>query len=158
LVFSLAGFSSGNSAGEPATNEDPIVTQSYVDWKVSEIKGELDINSLKLKIADLKKEIEELKNKQSTSSSSQYEILELRVGKKITFDASTEFILRAGKAKSISSDAGGLVDLTSEKEGNIKSGDYIPLNHLILVPRDDGRGIIVTSNAWIMVKGKYQIK
>jgi hypothetical protein len=97
--------------------------------------------------------------KTNTSSSEKYEVIEVKKGKSIICGDSTEIILRSGKATAIGSEAGGLADLTADNNGDLKQGRSVPENHLILIPRDDGRGIKITSlSAWVMIKGKYEIK
>ena len=41
---------------------------------------------------------------------------------------------------------------------DLGSGSAVPANHLLLVPRDDGRGIKATSDAIVMVRGEFTIK
>lgn len=175
LILGVGSVFMGNSAGEPASSEDPIVTQSYVDQKLEEKykQQSTDIvqlnNQIKLLQDTLKKE--SLKNEQlqsvleavykrvDTVQLHKFEIIELKNGQKLIGAASSEIILRSGKARAITSPAGGLPDITADAGTEIKSEGNIPVNHLILIPRDDGRGIRITSpNAWVMIKGKYEIK
>ena len=38
-------------------------------------------------------------------------------------------------------------------------GESITINHMMLIPRGDGRGILITSaNAFIMIRGEYAIE
>ena len=88
-----------------------------------------------------------------------FKAIELKLGEQLIAGESTEFILRGGKSKAIASKAGGLSDITAGNGLDIMTGADVPLNHLILVSRNDGRGIKVTSDkAWILVKGKYTLK
>ena len=66
-------------------------------------------------------------------------------------------MLRAGTAVCIAPDAGqGLADITGGYE--IYNGDYLTKNHMCLIPRADGRGIIAQSQSvFIMVRGDYYI-
>ncbi|GAE87367.1 hypothetical protein [Acetivibrio straminisolvens] len=59
----------------------------------------------------------------------------------------------------IGGEGGGLSDITSGTGADINTDDEVPLNHLLLVSRDDGRGLRVTSEkAWVLVKGPYTIE
>lgn len=125
---------------EPGTSGDPLVSQSYVDTKINELTAV--INGIK---------------QQSGGQAPKYEILEgVEPGKQIICGASTEIILRGGTAVAITSAQGGISNLSSGKD--LKSGEAIPLNQLLLIPRDDGRGIKITGKAWVMIKGEYTIK
>ncbi|MDF2523406.1 MAG: hypothetical protein K0R31_1047 [Clostridiales bacterium] len=125
---------------EPGTSGDPLVSQSYVDTKINELTA--IINGIK---------------QQPGGQSPKFEVLEaIEPGKQIICGASTEVVLRGGTATAIASAQGGISNLSSGKD--LKSGDTIPLNQLLLIPREDGRGIAITGKAWVMVKGQYTIK
>ncbi|MCL2095349.1 MAG: hypothetical protein FWH10_00425 [Oscillospiraceae bacterium] len=125
-----AGQASDAAAGSA---DDPLITLSYLN-------GVLPGNS---------------------SDSGGYATIELRRGQKIRARTnSLEIILRPGYAATVisqRSDVGvGLADLTSGLE--LLEGDSVPTNHLVLIPRADGRGIsIVSENAYIMARGDYEI-
>jgi len=90
-----------------------------------------------------------------TSSASLFEIVEVKAGGMIYLGDSTEFILRSGEGLAIASTNGGLADLT---EGNdIAHSKSVPKNHQILNPQNDGRGVAITVDAWVMIKGAYTI-
>ena len=42
--------------------------------------------------------------------------------------------------------------------GDLQNGVACPSNHLLIVPMSDGRGVKVTEDAILMIKGSYQIK
>lgn len=125
---------------EPGTSGDPVVSQSYVDAKINELTA--IVNGIK---------------QQPNTQYSKFEIIEgIEAGKQIICGASTELILRGGQATAITSAQGGVSNLISGKD--IKSGETIPLDQLLLIPREDGRGIKITKKAWVMIKGQYTIK
>jgi hypothetical protein len=84
-----------------------------------------------------------------------FSIIELKSGDKFVGGSGCEFILRAGKATAIVSKNGGISDTTGGID--LKEKDIIPQNHLLIIPRDDGRGFLASSNIVIMVRGKYSI-
>ncbi len=122
------------------------------------------------KIADIEAAVNNLRTSLDTLSDKlgstqtqnvKFEIIELKAGQHLVIGDSTEMLLRGGKAVAVASStgAGGLVDLTSGSGADIMGGQDVPLNHLLMSPRDDGRGLIVASDtAWIMVKGTYTVK
>ena len=83
-----------------------------------------------------------------------YDVVYLTKGQTIV--GSSEFILRSGSAISTCPGINGITDITDGVD--LTDGMYIPWNHLLLVPRDDGRGITVTSvEAYIMARGQYTV-
>jgi len=83
-----------------------------------------------------------------------FEVINLRQGQSIIFEAGTEFILRSGSATVIAG-ASGIVDITGGRD--ITNNQNVSANHLMHVPATDGRGMRITSDAWIMVRGGYSI-
>ncbi|GHU37370.1 hypothetical protein FACS1894105_09370 [Clostridia bacterium] len=88
-----------------------------------------------------------------------YEVIEPVKGQKIRSKSGVvEMILRPGSTARVVSPflTQGLSDATSGSELN--DMDTVPLNHTLLIPRADGRGLEVTSSvAYILVRGDYEI-
>ncbi len=84
-----------------------------------------------------------------------FAVVSVKKDEKFLGDAGCEFILRQGAATVITSELGGLNDVTSGED--LKEG-AIPPNHLLIVPRDDSRGFLATKDVLIMVKGGYTIQ
>lgn len=112
-----------------------------------------------LKIDELTKKFEEIEKKlQDIEKYGKFEALELDENQVLITGASAEIILRGGKALAIGGTGGGLSDITSGTGADIKTDENVPLNHLLLISRDDGRGIkVVSKKAWVLVKGPYTI-
>lgn len=138
---------------EPGTDEDPVVSKSYVDD---------EIDKLNARIVELTAIVDGLSKRLEEQGSTKFEVVELKAGKRLIAGESTEIIVRAGQATAISGKNGdGLSDITTDdpKKGNLTTGQTIPLNHLLLVSRDDGRGLkAVSSKVYMLVKGIYEIK
>lgn len=83
-------------------------------------------------------------------------VVEVPAGKQIIGSSGTEIIVRAGSATVIDSPLGGLADVTGGKD--LKRGDQAPPNHLLVVPRDDGRGVEAVTPLVIMVRGSYKLQ
>ncbi|TYQ16777.1 UNVERIFIED_CONTAM: hypothetical protein Cloal_3350 [Acetivibrio alkalicellulosi] len=140
-----------------AEEEDSITvaTSCYVDFKINELKQEADlkITELTSKIEDLEKELQEIEQY------GKFVALELNQDQRLITGASGEIILRGGKAKAIGGEGGGLSDITAGTGADINTDEDVPLNHLLLISRDDGRGLrVVSSKAWVLVKGPYTIE
>jgi len=130
---------------------DPLVTQSYVEMRVEELKTYL---------------LEEFaKSNDSSGDTSNEELekyirfipVELKVGDNLIGGEGSEIVLRSGKAISIASIDGGLLDVTDGTDLN--DNENVMLNHMLVIPRSDNRGIrIISASAYAMVKGPYEIK
>jgi len=83
-------------------------------------------------------------------------VVELAPGQILKGYSGTEIILRGGQATVIDSELGGLCDVTGGVD--LRGGEAVPSNHLLIVPRDDGRGIKAVSAAIAMVRGDFTIE
>lgn len=142
LVLIGALFISKIAFTEPGSSTDPLVTRSYVDGKIKDLKDYFS------------KEID----KEVVGETSNLEIVNLKKGQVLVCDGGTEIILRGGKATAYGVvEDRGIADVTKGEDiDNITS--YIPYNHLLLVPRSDGRGAYAIEDAIFMVRGSYIIK
>lgn len=126
----------------PGTEDDPLVTLSLVNAKISEVKSYVD-----QKISSINS---------NGGSQSEYTPLYVEKGKKLIGSEGTEVILRSGEATAIDNGQNGVSDLTGAAD--LRTGDPVILNHLILIPRSDGRGISAETEIWVMIKGGYTIE
>ncbi len=85
----------------------------------------------------------------------QWQLVTLDAGKTLVASQGTEIILRAGQAKAVASAAGGLADITLGKD--LANLEAIKANHLLVVPKSDGRGLQAVTQAILLVRGDYQI-
>ncbi len=179
LVLSLLTAAVAVSAYDGTS--DPLISLSYLkQFKATEIDPQLTdlltrVTNLETKVDNLEKIPTEtdtapvtgpetqtpVDTEPSSSSDASYTftVLQLSFGQKIMCGESCELILRAGTACVIldANSLGGISDLTGAKD--LSHGVPITANHLLLVPRADGRGVLVTSEtAFIMVRGAYTIE
>ncbi len=137
LLGSTVAFS------EPGSETDPVVSLSYLNVKLEEIRDYIDE-----KISDVPDQ---------NAPGDSLVVVELQNGQILEGEAGTEIIKRSGEAVAIASSLGGLSDVTSGLD--IADGGNVPSNHLLIVPRGDGRGIFVTKDkTFVMVRGEYNIK
>ena len=85
-----------------------------------------------------------------------FKVVEIPANKSLYGEAGTEMVLRMGKGSIIATDKGGVADLTAGYD--LSNGSAIPANHHLIVPVEDGRGLKVTENSLVLVKGGYSIK
>ncbi|MCX8132171.1 MAG: SH3 domain-containing protein [Clostridia bacterium] len=131
---------------DPGSDQDPLVSQSYVDSLMAKYENE---------IKALREEIKTLKS-DTGSQSKTLETVSVKAGQRIYAKSGTEIILKSGKAIAVKGKNGGLTDTTSAKE--LGNGAQISINHLLISPQDDGRGLKTSTNCWILVSGAYTIQ
>ena len=119
----------------PGSTEDPVVTKSYVDSKLAELESKLG---------------------GTTGSTNAYAPLQIMQGKTLLGGEGTEIIFRSGEATAIDNGQNGISDITGAKD--LVTGESLTLNHLIVIPKEDGRGIKASTDIWVLIKGKYTIR
>ncbi len=138
LCMSLGNITSLASAG---SESDPLITLSYLEQRISEVKRYVDDKT----------------SSSNNSNPNKLEVIELKNGQKLIGREGTEIILRSGKATAKVSDLGGISDVTDGVD--LKEGESIPKNHQLIIPRDDGRGlIIIQDSTFVLVRGEYIIE
>lgn len=134
-------------AQEPGSVDDPIVTKSYIDEVVSQVRSYVD------------EKISLIPTSGTGSSgggvNDTYKVVKLADGQKISFNEGAEFILRMGKGTIFASTKGGIADITSGVD--LQNGVSLPANHLMIVPLSDGRGFTAIGDVLVMVRGGYKI-
>lgn len=139
VILILAGtIAVVQAAGTPGSQDDPVVTKSYVDGKISELRSSIKGGTA------------------SSGGSDVFQVVEVEAGKKVLGGAGTEMILRGGEASALDNGKDGVSDLTAGTD--LKGGAAIVRNHHLLVPLADGRGIQTRAKAWVMIKGTYTIE
>ncbi len=171
---------------DPGSEQDPLVTKSYVDSKISEIlesiskAGTSTTTSTRTnanttttvvddqKVQKLTEKVNELTTllltmnqkivelEKGTKNDEGFKVVEVEAGKKLYAGAGAEIIVRAGTATGLVGEFGGLANVTSGKD--VESGAEVPLNSLLISARNDYRGIEATTKVWIMIRGSYTIK
>lgn len=152
IGISYGGNSIKADSSTPGSIEDPLVSKSYVDMKVADA-----ISSIDVAVVEPDTEQPTIDQPVTQSAPSLFVVEFVMAGQSLIVDESGEVILRSGSATAIGNAGGnGISDVTSGID--IMDGEEVPWNHLIIVPRTDGRGLYITSDAYIMVKGHYSIE
>ena len=132
LISTVVAFA---TAGD---NNDPLISLSYItDVLLPDIDSRIEA-------------------KTASSNASAFTVVNVSKGKKLVCTEGTELVLRSGEGTIIASASGGLADLTAGVD--LGNNTNIPSNHHLLVPRSDGRGLKLTTDAIVLVKGSYTIK
>jgi len=168
IVISSVLLINAVQAAAKTTNEQDLeddapvlVAKDYMDEKINELMEFIEelwgrTEEQHKLISDLGKQVEDLKKQaQEIPKASIFELVELEEGQILTAGAGTEIIVRGGKATAISGKNGdGLADITSGDGIDIGTGQEVPVNHLLVASRDDGRGIKAESSiVYVLLKG-----
>jgi len=149
------------SLADPGSSSDPLISLSYFEDKIETLKTTLLEQltaTFSTKFDELEKNVDKtLKDvsENGISAPTEFKIITLSEGETITCEAGTEIIVRSGKSIVITSEtsSGGISDITAGKD--LSNGEEIINNHLLIVPKTDGRGIKATVTGAIMIKGNY---
>ncbi|MBP3284673.1 MAG: hypothetical protein J6M02_04160 [Clostridia bacterium] len=154
-------------AAEPGSEGDPLISLSYFENKIEQLKTEVTetlTNAIEQTLAsklesmqtDLDKTIQDVKEQAKSTTSGSFELITLAENESLICQTGTEIIIRSGRCAAIATEAGGLSDTTDGKD--IPNGEIIQKNHLIIVPKNDGRGIRCEITGAVMIKGSYEKK
>ena len=123
-------------AAGAGSQDDPLVSKSYVDSLVNELRTQIS-------------------NSGGGGAADTFTVVEVPAGKKLECKGGTEVILRSGSA-AVDSASGGVSDVTAGLD--LAGGQNVTTNHHLIIPRTDGRGLSARTNIIVMVKGDYSIK
>ncbi len=138
---------------DPGSENDPVVTLSYVENRLAEIVSDFQekLELLNVNNGNPSSPIE------AQTSEFGFEAIMIPAGSSVYFADNVQLILRSGAMTAIANSSGnGLADLTAGND--LKTGDSVQMNHLLLVPRNDGRGVSVSIDSWMMIKGNYTLQ
>lgn len=147
-------------AADPGSDKDPLISLSYFENKIDELKTSIT-NTLSKDLTDkfdelktsFEKTLKEIKEK-GVSAPSTFEVINVNENESIICEAGTEIIVRSGKFTAIGSASGGISDVTAGRD--LVTDEEISNNHLLIVPKSDGRGITSKMTGAVMIKGDYK--
>ena len=151
----------GAFAADPGSSSDPLISLSYFENEIETLKATLLeqlTSTFSTKFEELEKDVDAtLKDisENGVPTPTEFEVITLGEGETIICEAGTEIIVRSGKSTVITSEtsSGGISDITAGKD--LISGEEIINNHLLIVPKADGRGIKAIVTGAVMIKGNY---
>ncbi len=166
IVLAAAAAFGVTTAAAYDSSEDPLISLSYLT-KIfkTELLEELN-ETIEAEIAERMQNLdmsqyqppkEEPKEEPVPAVSSTYEVVELSWGDALYAASACDIMLRSGSAYCIAPDASqGIADYTAGTE--IYNYEYLTKNHMCLIPRGDGRGIMADAQSvFVMVRGEYTI-
>ena len=165
IVLAAAAAFGVTTAAAYDSSEDPLISLSYLT-KIfkTELLEELN-ETIEAEIAERMQNLdisqyqpeEQPKEEPVQTASSTYEVVELSWGDALYAASACDIMLRSGSAYCIAPDPSqGIADYTAGTE--IYNYEYLTKNHMCLIPRGDGRGIMADAQSvFVMVKGEYTI-
>jgi len=143
-------------AFQPGSLEDPLITKSYLEERLLSLQlsneSKLSNEELNFIIEDITRSI---LSQGEIGGFNTFEPVNVTTGEVIIGDEGTEIILRSGSALVFTEVENGLVNITTGKEHF--NGDRVNLNNKLIVPRNDGRGVLVTEDSWFIIRGNYTV-
>ena len=138
---------------QPGTAEDPLVSRSYVDTRIAELEAQIVLlTALIGEGIDLPAAPAPEVHHTPTVARELFTVVRAEPGTTLIGGASTEIILRSGEATVVAG-VNGLANVTTGVD--VMDGQAVSLNHLLIVPQADGRGLRFHTVAHLMVKGDY---
>ena len=184
VVILICLFTVGALAADPGSSDDPLISLSYFENKIESLKKTLledltstfglefnnladdftnkfdaatetfsnELNESKKQLDDTLEEIRE----NGVSTPTEFKVITLNEGEMILCEAGTEIIVRSGKSIVVTdkNSSGGISDITAGKD--LANNEAIVNNHLLIVPKADGRGIKANVTGAVMVKGNFE--
>lgn len=143
FVIVIAGAMFMSVGATPGSAMDPLVSKSYVDDRFNQL------------LTVLSSVNDETPPPSYGYAAASYVPVSVSAGQVLIGAEGTEIILRSGKAVGYCTGINGMVNITTGTE--VFNGTEIRFNHMLIVPRDDGRGALILEDAWFLVKGHYSI-
>lgn len=148
LIYTVIAYAA------PGDSSDPLVTLSYItNTLMPDIDARVDAKVDQKVNAIMSTKYNE--NQQESTPGATYTLVSIKANRKVIGGEGTEFILRMGSGTVIATYSGGLADVTAGID--IPNGYAIPANHLLVCPKNDSRGLMITSDALILIKGTYTV-
>jgi hypothetical protein len=165
-----AGFWLGRASAlnhEPGSAGDPLVSRSYVEQALVTLRNNLEalyvtrpqVEAVTANLAtrtQLTLAVANLATKVQVEEATVFRILTVPAGYRVIGGAGAEIVLRGGQGTIVGSAAGGLLDVTDGRDAG--DGEEVPPNHLLVVPRADGRGMVARTDLILMVKGQVTLQ
>ena len=142
-------------AAEPGTDQDPLITLSYLnDTFMKEIMAKVN-EKIAGRNTQIAQQISEEIAGEGSGVAETFAVVTLTKGQVLTGGIGCEVMLRVGTASCVSPSNPGLIDQTDGK--TLGNGSALVQNHLYMMTIE-GRGVKATADTTkLMVRGAYTI-
>ncbi len=151
-LFLLMGLLLGGNMIIGSASEDSLVSLGYLN---STVIPEIEANVETLIEEQLASLVSEEGITVEQGGGAAYESLQVFKGQTVLGSEGCELILRIGNAIAVCPGENGLVDATGGLD--LTDGLAVVKNHVYIIPREDGRGIVMQDDGYLMIKGGYEI-
>ncbi len=142
-IISMSVIAFATQAGSA---EDPLVSKSYVDEEIKKAIANISVN-LDDSVLD--------NNANSVVANTFVPVL-VEANKTLFGKEGSEIILRSGNCIAVIPE--GVSEIANITTGSdISNNQSLEINNLLIISRDDGRGIKANVDSWFLVKGDYII-
>ena len=167
LAFLAGGLLAGGNwlSANPGGEEDPLASTSYVDMRIDEVIQMMNVIQLinaqsggpQVNTESVVNEIlADIANFFGTGGDmTSFTPVHVNAGQTILGGEGVEIIRRSGGATAHVPGQDGLVNASAGLD--LDHGHPIQANHLIIIPREDGRGIRATQDSWFIIRGDFTI-
>lgn len=133
-IISMSVIAFATQAGSA---EDPLVSKSYVD-------------------EEIKKAIANTNTSTNNTTANTFVPVLVEANQTLFGKEGSEIILRSGTCVAVIPE--GISEIANITTGlDISNNQSIDINNLLIISRDDGRGIKASVDSWFLVKGNYVI-
>ena len=167
LVGSLVLGSSFINA-TPGGVEDPLVSRSYVERRFNELVALIEASGTNAgattgTIVDttpintqavVNQVLADMASFFGTNAT--FEPINIPAGQTLIAGEGTEIILRSGQAAAHVPGVDGIVNATIGRD--LQNGEDIYTNNLLIIPREDGRGVFAHTDIWLLIRGEFTIQ
>ena len=158
LVLGIAALAA-NAATSAGSEDDPLVTLSYINDVFLPYVTDLFRKDLEEKETNLREALEERVSALEGaglggSGGTRYVVETLEAGQTLICQRGAELMLRIGRATVKAGSTPGLVDTATT--GNLNDGEELAVNHLYMVTIND-HGVRAEETVKILVRGEYTI-
>jgi len=146
----------------PGSAEDPLVAVSYLDMRIAELEqafssqaaagGQVNAEAI---VNEVLADIAGFFGTSGSGGDTSFTPVHVNEGQVIMGGEGVEIIRRSGAAVANVPGQDGIVNVSAGLD--LDHGHPIPANHLLIIPREDGRGIRATRDSWFMIRGEFTI-
>ena len=160
LAFLAGGLLAGGNwlSANPGGAEDPLASTSYVDMRINEVIQLINAQGSTPQVnteAVVNEILSDIAGFFGGTGMASFAPVHVNAGQTILGGEGVEIIRRSGGATAHVPGQDGLVNASAGLD--LDHGHPIPANHLIIIPREDGRGIRATQDSWFIIRGDFTI-
>ena len=160
IAFAAGGLVLGSrlegAGATPGGPGDPLVSQSYVDMRFNELAQLMAAGVGQVNMEIITSEVwANISTFIGDGANASFEPVFVAAGGVLRAGEGTEIILRSGTAAAHVPGPDGIVNATSGQD--LAHGVSIAANNLLIIPRDDGRGVLAVQDSWFIVRGAHTI-